>query len=43
MVEREYDSLAQMQGSMDLLHCPDPKEFERGNYVRVLQSWRGFA
>ena len=43
MEEREYESLAQMQGGMDLRHCPDPIEFERGNYMRVLQGWRGFV
>ena len=43
MEEREYESLEQMQGSMDLRHCPDPSEFERGNYMRVLQGWRGLS
>lgn len=38
--EHEYESLRQMQGSMSLLRCPDPAAFERGNYMRVLQSWR---
>jgi dihydroorotate dehydrogenase (fumarate) len=37
--EHEYDSLAQAQGSMSLLRCPDPAAFERANYLRVLQSW----
>jgi dihydroorotate dehydrogenase (fumarate) len=37
--ENEYDSLAQMQGSMGLDRCPDPRAFERGNYIRTLQSW----
>jgi hypothetical protein len=32
--------LRQMQGSMGLERCPDPAAFERGNYARVLQSWR---
>jgi dihydroorotate dehydrogenase (fumarate) len=41
--EREYSSLAQAQGSMGLLRCPDPKAFERGNYMRILQSWRRFV
>jgi dihydroorotate dehydrogenase (fumarate) len=41
LVEHEYESLRQMQGSMSLEHCPDPAAFERGNYMRVLQSWRG--
>lgn len=36
----EYESLRQAQGSMNLLRCPDPEAFERGNYMRVLQSWR---
>ena len=39
--EHEYDSLAEAQGSMNLERCPDPAAFERANYLRVLQSWRG--
>jgi hypothetical protein len=35
----EYESLDQMRGSMSLARCPDPASFERGNYVRILQSW----
>jgi dihydroorotate dehydrogenase (fumarate) len=38
--KHEYESLAQMQGSMNLLRCPDPKAFERANYMQVLQSWK---
>lgn len=38
--EHEYDSLAQAQGSMNLLRCPDPTAFERGNYQKILQSWK---
>ncbi len=37
--EHEYESLDQMRGSMSLSRCPDPQAFERGNYVRILQSW----
>ena len=37
--EHEYSSLRQMQGSMNLARCPDPAAFERGNYLRILQSW----
>jgi dihydroorotate dehydrogenase (fumarate) len=37
----EYDSLAQMQGSMNLLACPDPQVYERANYMLMLQGWRG--
>ena len=38
--EHEYDSLRQLHRSMNLQRCPDPQAFERGNYVRTLQSWR---
>jgi len=40
MEEHEYESVAQMRGSMSLERCPDPAAFERANYMRVLQSWR---
>jgi dihydroorotate dehydrogenase (fumarate) len=43
METHEYASLAQMQGSMSLLKCPDPKAYERANYVHILQHWRGEA
>jgi len=26
---------------MNLLRCPDPKAYERANYIHVLQSWSG--
>ncbi len=39
--EHEYHSLRQAQGSMSLLKCPNPHAYERGNYVLVLQGWRG--
>ena len=38
--EHQYDSLAQMKGSMNLLRCPDPAAHERANYMHILQSWR---
>ena len=37
----EYESLRQMQGSMNLQRCPDAKAFARINYVHLLQGWRG--
>jgi dihydroorotate dehydrogenase (fumarate) len=37
----EYDSLAQVKGSMSLTRCPDPKAYERLNYMHILQNWRG--
>jgi dihydroorotate dehydrogenase (fumarate) len=38
----EYDSLKQMQGSMSYARTANPKEFERANYMRILQGWRPF-
>jgi dihydroorotate dehydrogenase (fumarate) len=40
MIDNEYESVRQMQGSLSLARCPDPAAFERGNYMRVLNSWR---
>jgi dihydroorotate dehydrogenase (fumarate) len=40
MVENEYESVRQMRGSLSLARCPDPDAFERGNYMRVLNSWQ---
>jgi dihydroorotate dehydrogenase (fumarate) len=37
----EFDSLAQVKGSMGLTRCPDPKAYERVNYMHILQNWRG--
>lgn len=39
--DHEYESVAQMRGSMNHAHCPDPAAYERGNYVRILQGWSG--
>ncbi len=38
--EHEYESLAQMKGSMSLRTVPDPAAVVRANYTRVLESWR---
>ncbi len=38
--EHEYESLAQLRGNMSLERCPDPGSFERGNYLKVLQTWK---
>ena len=40
MEEKEYESVEQMRGSMDLAHCPRPEEFARANYARTLQTWQ---
>ncbi len=39
MAEREYESVRQMQGSMNLASCRNPAAFERGNYMRALNSF----
>jgi len=41
MEEHDYQSIRQMQGSLNLSRCPDPMAFERANYMRVLNSWYG--
>jgi dihydroorotate dehydrogenase (fumarate) len=37
--ERGYASLAELQGSLSLYSCPDPRAYERANYMLMLQSW----
>jgi dihydroorotate dehydrogenase (fumarate) len=37
--EHEFESLRQMQGSMNLQRCRDPGAYQRANYIRLLQSW----
>jgi dihydroorotate dehydrogenase (fumarate) len=39
MGEHEYDSIKQMQGSMSRNAVPQPKAFERANYLKVLSSY----
>jgi len=39
MEEHEYESIAQMQGSMSQKSVADPKSFLRANYVKVLSSY----
>ncbi len=39
MEEHEYESIAQMQGSMSQRHVAEPAAFERANYLRVLRSY----
>jgi dihydroorotate dehydrogenase (fumarate) len=39
MGEHEYDSIKQMQGSMSRNSVPQPRAFERANYVKVLSSY----
>ncbi len=38
--DHDYESLRQMRGSMDSRRTPDPKAYERVNYLRTLQTYR---
>lgn len=40
MVENEYESVRQLQGSMSQLHCPNPSEFERAQYMKAIQTFK---
>ena len=37
--DHEYESVAQLRGSMSHATTPDPAAFERANYHKVLHSW----
>jgi len=39
MVEREYESIDQMKGSMSQKSVAEPAAFERANYMKVLSSY----
>lgn len=41
MEEKEYESISQMRGSMNIARSPNPREYARGNYMRLLQTWQG--
>ena len=38
LVQHEYESVAQMQGSLSQLKCPDPRAFERAQYMRAVKG-----
>ncbi|MEO0018566.1 MAG: hypothetical protein RLZZ522_1849 [Verrucomicrobiota bacterium] len=40
MDDHEYESIAQMRGSMALSNCPDPSVYERANYLKILNLWK---
>lgn len=39
LVDHQYESIAQLRGSMNLRTCPDPAAYERANYMVILRSW----
>ncbi|HUA14600.1 MAG TPA: dihydroorotate dehydrogenase-like protein [Verrucomicrobiae bacterium] len=38
MEEHEYESVAQMKGSMSQIKCPDPAAFERAQYMHAVKG-----
>ncbi|MBS1518650.1 MAG: dihydroorotate dehydrogenase-like protein [Bacteroidetes bacterium] len=40
MEEKEYDSISQMQGSMDYRSVSQPEAYERANYMKILNSYK---
>jgi dihydroorotate dehydrogenase (fumarate) len=40
LTEHEYESLSQMQGSMNLSKVPDAAKLTRANYMKMLDSWQ---
>jgi dihydroorotate dehydrogenase (fumarate) len=40
LADHGYSGVKEIQGVMNLRHCPDPSSFERANYIRILQAWR---
>ena len=41
LVEREYDSVEQMKGSVSKRNCANPSGFVRANYMKALMSYSG--
>jgi dihydroorotate dehydrogenase (fumarate) len=39
MTDHEYESVAQLRGSVSTATSEDPAAFERANYLRTLHSW----
>lgn len=39
LIDHEYESVAQLQGSLSQINCAEPAAFERANYMRVLSSY----
>ncbi|HNZ48142.1 MAG TPA: dihydroorotate dehydrogenase-like protein [Candidatus Hydrogenedentes bacterium] len=39
MEAHEYESIAQMQGSLSQRNCPNPAAFERANYMKIITCY----
>ena len=40
MEAHEYESVAQLKGSLSQKNCPDPAAFERAQYMKVISTWK---
>jgi dihydroorotate dehydrogenase (fumarate) len=40
LTDHEYESLRQMQGSMNMAKAPNPAKLTRANYMQMLDSWQ---
>ena len=40
MTQHEYESVAQLRGSVSQLNAPDPSAFERAQYIRSLKEYK---
>jgi len=40
LTEHEYETLSQMQGSMNMAKVPDAAKLTRANYMKMLDSWQ---
>lgn len=38
--ENDYESIAELQGSMSQINCPDPSAFERAQYLKSIQTYQ---
>lgn len=38
--EHQVESLRDIQGTLNLLHCREASPYQRANYIRLLQNWK---
>jgi dihydroorotate dehydrogenase (fumarate) len=43
LTEHEYQSLQQLKGSVSHQHAINPSDYERANYLQVLDSYSGVS
>jgi len=40
LIDNEYESIEQLKGGLSQIHSTDPEAFERGNYIKLLGSYK---